>query len=91
MIDKIIKGDKFECVKSVAMDQNGYVAYIKGKIYTSESDGCITDEQCNKQHYWSNQGVITATDTKTLAAGNLFFCVFSSQYSRWYINDCRQS
>jgi len=47
----IKKGDKFRCIKDVVMS-NGGVAYLKGKIYTSEEDGCITNEQGNTYHHW---------------------------------------
>ena len=50
---KIRKGDKFVCISDGRM--RGYVgdlAYITGKIYTSEQDDCITDEQGYKNHSW---------------------------------------
>ena len=51
---KIRKGDKFECIQSVVMD-DGSIAYIKGKAYTSENDNCITDETREDYHYWNAQ------------------------------------
>lgn len=45
----ITAGNKFICKKSVTMT-NGSIAYIQGKVYTSEKDGCITDEQGDKNH-----------------------------------------
>ena len=49
----IKKGDKFKCIKDVIMDEDpSDIAYIKGKIYTSEEDGCITDERKSKTHHW---------------------------------------
>lgn len=49
---KILKGDVFECIENVVMD-NDEVAYIKGKTYYSEFDECITDEQHEDKHYWT--------------------------------------
>ena len=39
----IKKGDKFRCIKTL-MYANSDLWYQKGKIYTSDMDGCITDE-----------------------------------------------
>lgn len=52
--DKIRKGDVFECIEHVVME-DGSVAYIKGKTYASEIDGCITNEQHNESHQWNIQ------------------------------------
>lgn len=52
----IKKGDKFECIKDVMMDNNPKdIAYTSGKIYISELDGYITDDQNKVNHYWSNE------------------------------------
>lgn len=52
----IKKGDKFECIKDVMMDNNPKdIAYTSGKIYISELDGSITDDQNKVNHYWSNE------------------------------------
>lgn len=52
----IKKGDKFECIKDVMMDNNPKdIAYTSGKIYISELDECITDDQNKVDHYWSNE------------------------------------
>lgn len=52
----IKKGDKFECIKDVIMDNNPKdIAYTSGKIYISELDGYITDDQNKVDHYWSNE------------------------------------
>ena len=52
----IKKGDKFECIKDVIMDNNPKdIAYTSGKIYISELNGCITDDQNKVNHYWSNE------------------------------------
>lgn len=48
---QIRKGDMFECIEDVVMD-DGEVSYIKGKVYASEANGCITDEQHCKNHHW---------------------------------------
>lgn len=49
---EIDKGDIFRCKDHVVMC-NGEVAYIKGKTYVSDRDGCITDEQNNDDHIWT--------------------------------------
>lgn len=49
---EIHKGDVFECIQHVVMD-DGEVAYCKGKAYASEVDGCITNEQHDENHQWS--------------------------------------
>lgn len=52
----IKKGDKFECIKDVIMDNNSKdIAYTSGKIYISELDGYITDDQNEVDHHWSNE------------------------------------
>lgn len=54
----IKKEDEFECIKSVIMDGNPLdVAYTEGELYISEYDGCITDNQNNKRHYWNDKEV----------------------------------
>lgn len=53
--DKVIdKGDIFRCKDHVVMC-NGEVAYIKGKTYVSDRDGCITDEQNDDNHCWTGE------------------------------------
>lgn len=51
---KIRKGDKFECIQHVVM-YDGVVAYVKGKKYASEIDGCITDDEHDEKHEWTTQ------------------------------------
>ena len=51
-MEKISVGDKFLCTKTVIMDLSEEVAYKKGKIYYSDYDGCITDEQSDMHHHW---------------------------------------
>lgn len=46
------RGEKYKCIKTVIMDDDDEVAYIKGKTYPCEQDGCITDEQGDKVHDW---------------------------------------
>lgn len=54
----IKKGDEFECIKPVIMDGNPLdVAYTEGELYISENNGCITDNQNNKGHYWNDKEV----------------------------------
>lgn len=54
---KISKGDKFLCIEDVRMIIDGElsneIAYLKGEVYTSEYDWCITDECENVMHTWS--------------------------------------
>ena len=51
---KIIKGDSFKCIKDFIMDDKS-IDYSKGKIYTSELDGCITDKENHKNHKMEDQ------------------------------------
>ena len=51
---KIRKGDVFECIQHVVMD-DGEVLYRKGKAYASEIDGCITDDNHDERHEWNIQ------------------------------------
>ena len=64
----IKKGDKFKCIKSVCINNNpNEVAYDKDKIYISEEDGCITDNDKNINHKWHDDLIleffIRITDT----------------------------
>ena len=45
-------GDKFLCINDCFMNGSGIKVYTKGKIYKSEKEGCITDDQGTKDHYW---------------------------------------
>lgn len=50
--EKVIrKGEKFECIKDVIMTDD-ILAYMKGKIYLSEADDCITDARGDTKHQW---------------------------------------
>ena len=51
---KIINGDRFLCLESYLMDDE-IIAYTKGKMYFSESDGTITDDSLNATHKMNNQ------------------------------------
>lgn len=53
MMRKIIKGSKWLCIKTVIMDDTEEIAYSAGKIYNSEKDDCITDEQGLINHWWT--------------------------------------
>lgn len=47
------KGEKYKCIETLVMDDpDGTIAYIEGKTYLCEQDGCITDEQGIKKHVW---------------------------------------
>ena len=48
----IKKGDTYKCIKDVKMSSDGRTEYVAGKIYTSEQDGCLTDESGIIEHYW---------------------------------------
>lgn len=49
----IKKGDAFVCINTVIMDENpNDVAYDKGRIYYSERDECITDNNHIVEHEW---------------------------------------
>jgi hypothetical protein len=50
---QIKKGDRFLCKETVVMDTED-VAYMAGKKYSSHYDRCITDEQGDKLHSWTN-------------------------------------
>lgn len=51
----IKEGDAFVCIETVIMDKNpNNVAYDKGRIYYSEMDECITDNQDIVGHKWSD-------------------------------------
>lgn len=53
------KGEQFECIESCYL--NGDInkpVYLKGFIYTSEGDNCITDETGNKYHLWTDKKVL---------------------------------
>lgn len=52
---KIYKGQQFLCVEDVIMeDEDESIAYIKGNVYHSEIDGCITDMQGDTEHEWNS-------------------------------------
>lgn len=52
----IKKGDAFVCINTVIMDENSdNVAYDKGRIYYSEMDECITDNDEVIRHKWSDE------------------------------------
>ena len=45
-------GRKFLCISDVIFGNDIVVFYKKGKIYKSEIQGCITNEEGNKEHLW---------------------------------------
>ena len=51
---KIYEGDVFLCTKTVEMEDDGEKVYIKGKMYVSQQDSCITNEKGEINHYWDN-------------------------------------
>jgi hypothetical protein len=50
----IKKGDSFVCVEDVIMNDDDSLVYKKGFVYTSEKDGCITDEDGDIDHRWDD-------------------------------------
>ena len=48
----IKKGQKFLCKETAVMNHTGEMVYIKGKTYTSELDGCLTNEDGSFGHSW---------------------------------------
>ena len=50
MRQKIKKGDEFLCTEDFKMN-DGSIAFIKGKIYKSEFDDCLTDSWGINDHY----------------------------------------
>lgn len=52
---KIEKGSKWLCNEDVVMCPNNEKAYTQGETYTSERDGCLTNNKGNKAHYWTNK------------------------------------
>ena len=49
---KIKKGDKLLCIKDVVMTKSGKTMYYAGKVYESEEDDCITNEEGMISHAW---------------------------------------
>lgn len=53
----IIKGESYICIETVCMDENPEnIAYKKGKIYVSDVDGSLKDED-KDTHYWSDENL----------------------------------
>lgn len=50
---RVKEGKQYLCTKSVYMD-DGELDYIKGKVYLSENEDCITDEQGDDFHVWEH-------------------------------------
>jgi hypothetical protein len=51
----ITTGKKFLCIKDVAVMYNSNITeYNKGKVYTSEMDGCITNNSGYTYHQWKS-------------------------------------
>lgn len=55
----IKSGSKWLCLEDVKMNVGfSWKTYKKDKIYISENNFCITDENFNKEHRWINEGEI---------------------------------
>jgi hypothetical protein len=50
----INKGDSFVCIQDVIMEEGDSLVYKKGFVYTSEKNGCITDEDGYIDHRWDD-------------------------------------
>ena len=50
----IKKGDKFRCIKTL-MYAHSDLWYQEGKVYTSDQEGCITDEDGDIDHEWTGR------------------------------------
>ena len=47
---RINEGDKLLCIKDVVMTKSGKTMYYAGKVYKSELDECITNEEGYMHH-----------------------------------------
>lgn len=45
-------GHRFLCLRDIGLEGED-LYYRKGKIYKSEKEGCITNEQGCKKHFWA--------------------------------------
>lgn len=45
-------GEKYLCIKDCCDTFEGLKFYCSGKVYQSEKNSCITDEQGDESHYW---------------------------------------
>jgi hypothetical protein len=50
---EIRSGSKWLCLEDVKM--NSWITYKKGKVYISENNFCITDENSNKEYRWIDE------------------------------------
>ena len=50
----IEQGDEFVCLKTLRMQKSGSITYIKGYVYRSDVEGCITNCDGEKHHGWSD-------------------------------------
>lgn len=54
----ITKGKKFLCIKDAVMINSNTTEYNKGKVYTSERNGCITDNSGAAHRQWTKGEII---------------------------------
>lgn len=45
-------GHRWLCIRDLVMKNTGDIAYKKGKVYESEMNDAITDEEGNSFHMW---------------------------------------
>lgn len=53
-MNKIKEGDNFLCIKTCRQEFGNEILFVKDEIYTSEKDGCITNELLEKDNVWEN-------------------------------------
>lgn len=49
----IEQGDEFVCLKTVRIQRSNSIVYIKGYVYQSDNEGCITNCDGDKFHEWT--------------------------------------
>lgn len=45
-------GDEYYCIKDVVVRPSNELCYVRGKIYTCQSMGCLTNELNEDYHSW---------------------------------------
>jgi len=52
-MSSIKKNQNFVCIKTVKMNDSKEITYTKGYIYKSHLDGCITNNEDDVNHSWT--------------------------------------